>query len=172
MKENFAASLVKVLAWEGGNDDDPQDHGGRTSRGITQGEYTAWLAEKGLPDADVWKAGDGEIATIYHDEYWEPEGDWLPKGLDYLFFDMKVNSGLHEATLLLQRALRVIPDGRIGPITRQALVKADPKALIVNYSAAKRAFYQSISTHPGQRKFLNGWLNRTASVEQAALAMV
>ncbi len=43
MISNFAASLAFVLQDEGGNDDDPDDHGGRTSRGITQRVWDAWL---------------------------------------------------------------------------------------------------------------------------------
>lgn len=83
---NFAPSLRAVLQDEGGNDDDPADHGGRTSRGITQREYDAWRSLNGNPSIDVWKASDAEISTIYHDEYWEPFCDGFPIGPDYLYF--------------------------------------------------------------------------------------
>src|ERR1700690_305588 len=108
--ESFPKSLAFVLKDEGGNDDDPADHGGRTSRGITQREWTAWLAEKGLASSDVWAAPQSEIDTIYHDEYWQPYCDLFPSGTDYLFFDMAVNSGPHEATLILQRSLGLAAD--------------------------------------------------------------
>lgn len=165
---NFPASLSAVRQSEGGNDDDPADHGGRTSRGITQREYDAWRTEKGLPLLDVFQAPDSDIDAIYHDEYWEPYCDLLPVGADYLYFDMTVNAGPHEATILLQRALGVTADGRIGPITRQAVAKADPKTLIANYTAAKKAFYLGLH----QPKFTKGWLNRTAVVAQTASSMV
>ena len=67
MESNFKPSLAAVLKSEGGNDDDPQDHGGRTSRGVIQREYDAWRKEKGLFALDVWKAPDSDIAMIYHD---------------------------------------------------------------------------------------------------------
>lgn len=168
---NFQPSLKLVLKSEGGNDDDPDDHGGRTSRGITQREYTAWVREhpKGLDkNSDVWKATDADIAAIYKDEYWNPFCDNFPTGVDYLYFDMAVNAGPYRAAVLLQRALGVNDDGRIGPITRAATVKANAKTLITGFTAAKRAFY--ISLH--QPKYTKGWLNRAAEVQANAMKMV
>lgn len=165
---NFQASLIAVLKAEGGNDDDSADHGGRTSRGITQREYDAWRAESGLPPQDVWTAPQSDIEDIYHHEYWNPYCDGLPIGVDYLYFDMAVNAGPNRAAKLLQQALGVTADGRIGPITRQAVAKADPKALVAKYTAAKKAFYLGLH----QPRFTRGWLNRTAAVAQIANSMV
>lgn len=165
---NWNKSLAAVLKSEGGNDDDPSDHGGRTSRGITQREYDAWRAEKGKPKLDVWKAPQNDIVSIYKEEYWNPECDLLPVGPDYLLFDMKVNAGPHRALVLLQQALGVNADGRIGPITRLAISKADPRTLINAYSAFKRDFYLGLH----QPKYTKGWLNRTEFVKTTALAMI
>lgn len=165
---NFKPSLAAVLKSEGGNDDDPADHGGRTSRGITQREYDAWRREKGFPVRDVWKAAQVEIETIYHDEYWAPYCDLLPVGADYLLFNMNVNAGPSRGAKILQQALGVAPDGRIGPITREAIRNADPETLIQRYSDVSRAFY--IGLH--QPRFTKGWLNRVRFVKETALAMV
>lgn len=168
MKENFAQSLKFVLADEGGNDDDPVDHGGRTSRGITQREYNAWRVERGLTPRDVWTADQTEVERIYHEEYWDPYCDSFPTGTDYLFFDMAVNAGPYRAATLIQRALHVSEDGRIGPITRQAIVNADPEVLITNFSDVKRIWYKALN----QPKFTKGWLNRTNHVQANAIAML
>ena len=165
---NFSKSLSFVLNDEGGNDDDPVDHGGRTSRGITQREYTAWLSEQGMPDKDVWTAPDSEISEIYHDEYWQPYCDNFPTGIDYLYFDMAVNAGPHRAAIILQRAVGVTDDGRIGPITREAVAAVDPSKLIEDYTATKRDFY--VSLH--QPRFLKGWLNRCNDVLKNATSMI
>ncbi|MDE2101786.1 MAG: hypothetical protein KGL39_31355 [Patescibacteria group bacterium] len=166
--ENFAVCLALVLKSEGGNDDDPQDHGGRTSRGITQREYDAWRILKGLPTRDVWTATDTEVSSIYHDQYWMPFCDGMAKGVDYLFFDFSVNAGPYRAAVMLQRSLGVIDDGRIGPVTLLALSKADPSQLVQDYSDAKRNFYRSLH----QPRFLNGWLNRIDSVQTEAEKML
>jgi lysozyme family protein len=165
---NFPASLKLVLQSEGGNDDDPADHGGRTSRGITQREYDAWRKEKGQPLLDVWKAPQSDIETIYHDEYWMPLCDSLPAGVDYIVFNNNVLDGPNRSLRLLQQALGVAADGRAGPITRQAIKGANAAALISRLSTVSRAFY--VSLH--QPKFTKGWLNRVASVNKNAIAMV
>ncbi len=166
--DNWKPSLAAVLASEGGNDDDPADHGGRTSRGITQREYDAWRILERLQPLDVWSAPQADIEAIYHDEYWEPNCDLLPTGADYLLFNMAVNAGPYRSAVILQRALGVNPDGRIGPITRVAITKADPLALISHYSDQSRAFYLSLH----QPRFTKGWLNRVAFVRSTALAMI
>ena len=168
MKANFAKSLAFLLKDEGGNDDDPADHGGRTSRGITQREYSAWRANLGLPNKDVWDASQYEVETIYHDEYWNPYCDQLPSGTDYLYFDMAVNAGPSRAAKLLQKALGVTPDGRIGPITKKAIAEANVRELITKFTAEKRAFY--ISLH--QPRFTKGWLNRCNNVAANALKLI
>lgn len=165
---NFIASLTAVLKSEGGNDDDPDDHGGRTSRGIIQREYDAWRIEKHLPTADVWKATQLEIETIYHDEYWNPYCDLLPVGPDYLLLNMNVNAGPVRGAKILQQSLGVTVDGRIGPVTRQAITKINPKDLINNYSGASRNFYLGLH----QPKFIKGWLNRVNFVQATALQMI
>lgn len=165
---NWRASLVAVLKAEGGNDDDPQDHGGRTSRGITQREYDAWRRLHGEPMIDVWTAPEADIEAIYHDEYWEPNCDLLPIGADFLLFNMNVNAGPARGAKVLQVALGVPADGRIGPLTREAITKIDPRVLIENYSTASRSFYLSLH----QPKFTKGWLNRVAFVRATALSMI
>lgn len=165
---NFQASLKLVLQSEGGNDDDPADHGGRTSRGITQREYDAWRKEKGLPVMDVWSAPQSDIETIYHDEYWEPYCDSMPIGVDYIYFNNAVLDGPYRSMVLLQRALGVTADGRCGPVTRAAIKAAIGPYTIIKLSQASSDFYKGLH----QPKFLKGWLNRVAFVEKNALTMI
>lgn len=165
---NFQRSLALLLKDEGGNDDDPADHGGRTSRGVTQREYDAYRRMSGETPQDVWIASDLEIADIYHDHYWHPWCDQLPIGIDYLYFDLAVNAGPYRATKILQRAIGVTDDGIFGPITLESAIKVNPKLLIAAYSDAKRNFYRSLH----QPRFIKGWLNRVAHVETNANAML
>lgn len=168
MESNWKPSLAMVLKSEGGNDDDPQDHGGRTSRGITQREYDAWRMGLDRPTLDVWQAPQSDIEAIYHDEYWNPYCDGLSIGVDYLYFDMAVNAGPYRAAVLLQRALGVTADGRIGPITRLTLARANPTELVMNFSNQKEAFYRGLH----QPRFLRGWLARVVFTKNNALSMI
>ncbi len=81
---------------------------------------------------------------------------------------MGVNAGPFRAAVLLQRALGVTADGRIGPVTRDAIKNGNPKNLISAFSNAKADFYRSLH----QPKFLKGWLNRVAEVQSNATKMV
>lgn len=167
MNTNFQRSLAAVLKDEGGNDDDPDDHGGRTSRGITQREYTAWLAEYKRPSVDVWTAPQSDIDQIYYDSYWIPECATLPLGVDFQFFSMKVNAGPNRAICLLQQAIGVNDDGRIGPVTRQAIGRMPSTSIIQSFYDRSRNFY--VDLH--QSKFLEGWLNRALADKVLALLM-
>lgn len=165
---NWKPSLAAVLKSEGGNDNDPDDHGGRTSRGITQREYDAWRRAKGQFILDVWRAPQDDIEMIYHDEYWEPYCDQMPIGLDYCLFNTRVLAGPHVGAVLLQRALGIIADGRIGPITRETAMRAVPSVAVNNFAEVSRVFYRSLHQH----RFIRGWLNRVADVQHTALNMI
>jgi lysozyme family protein len=164
MDANWPVCLKAILEQEGGNDDDVDDPGGRTSRGITQREYNAYRHLHGLEGLkDVWAASDQEVADIYHTSYWLPYCPQMPSGVDLVYFDEAVNAGPHEATLLLQRALNVNADGHIGIVTMAALKQANPVFIIKKFSDLRRAYYRSLRLF---RKYGRGWLNRTAAIEQ------
>lgn len=163
MQNNFDLSLKYVLIDEGGNDDDPRDHGGRTSRGITQREYDTRYT------GDVWQASDEQIKSIYHDQYWLPYCDELPSGVDYLFFDIAVNAGRSRAVKTFQQALGLSVDGMMGLLTLDAIKKADPAKLVQDASEVRRQFYQHLAQFPIYGK---GWLSRVAHCEKGATEMV
>ncbi|MGH7240196.1 MAG: glycoside hydrolase family 108 protein, partial [Candidatus Saccharimonadales bacterium] len=168
MQTNFDQSLKYVLLDEGGNSDDPNDPGGRTSRGITQGTYDSWCKLNNQPPGDVWNATDDAVKSIYHDQYWNPYCDSLPGGVDYLYFDISVNSGRTQATRLFQKALGVTVDGMLGQITMSRIQSVDPIKLINAVSERRRDFYRSLSQFS---RYGKGWMNRTNHSENAAIAM-
>jgi len=165
----FDACLPWILRMEGGNDDDPHDHGGRTSRGVIQREYDAYRIAKGEPTRDVWTASDAEIADIYEHKYWLPFCPTMAAGVDLIYFDVAVNAGPGQAAKQLQRALGVKADGAIGPITLAALHASKPADLIKSFSEARRSFYQALAQFP---RYGRGWLSRVNQIEVAALKMV
>jgi lysozyme family protein len=166
VKENFAKALKLVLVDEGGLDDDPRDHGGRTAYGITQREYDAYLLRRGFQSRDVWKITPSEYEQIYHDQYWSPWCDKLPAGIDYAYFDCAVNAGPSQAARTLQRALRNVPvDGHMGERTLAAALSRDPEALIAAFCNERRRFYRALKQFP---VYGRGWLNRVNHVERAA----
>src|SRR5947207_1099631 len=126
---SWTESCKMVRRSEGGNDDDPRDPGGRTSRGVTQREYNIWRrTHPGLP-SDVWKAPESAVEAIYKLQYWDPWCDNLPVGIDCEVFDMNVLQGPAESAATLQRAINkpdVVVDGHIGMLTLAACHDANP----------------------------------------------
>lgn len=166
---NFDASLKAVLRQEGGNDDDPHDHGGRTSRGVTQREYDAYKARHNLAPSDVWSATKEEIEEIYYRQYWLPYCDELPDGINLFFFDYAVNAGRTQAVKDLQRALGVTVDGMMGLRTLQAVADCgNLPNLIKSYADRRRAFYRALKQFS---RYGKGWLSRVNQIESEALAM-
>jgi uncharacterized protein (TIGR02594 family) len=168
--QRFASCVALVLRDEGGNDDDPRDPGGRTSRGITQREWNVWRQRHlGLP-ADVWQAPQDQILAIYHESYWSPLNcDALPAGVDYTVFDYGVNSGINRSAKVLQGFVGVDVDGEIGPKTIAAVVQHDASTLIKQISDERLTFLQGLNAWP---TFGRGWTARVQRVRDASLAMV
>jgi lysozyme family protein len=170
--ETFPHALRLVLVDEGGLDDDPHDHGGRTAHGIIQREYDGFRARHHLARQDVWKISAVEYTEIYHDRYWMPWCDRLPAGLDYAFFDACVNAGPAQAARTLQRALALRADGFMGDVTLAkavALAEQNAEALVHGFCEARRRFYRALAQFP---RYGRGWLARVDHVEKAAKAIV
>lgn len=167
---NFNKCLKLLLVSEGGNDDDPRDPGGRTSRGILQREWNVWReSHPGLP-SDVWDAPDSQVAAIYLEEYWDVlRCDELPGGVDYVVFDFGVNSGVSRSAKFLQAIVGAAVDGEIGPETVGLTNAADSRTIINELCDDRMAFLRGLSTWP---TFGRGWTARVDRVRADSLKMV
>lgn len=156
MLDNFKPSLAAVLRSEGGYVNDPHDSGGATNYGITQKTFTRWLSKKGKLNNDVRNITSFQVAAIYLEEYWVPEGcNDLPYGLDYAVFDFAVNSGVFRAETAIHAVMKAMPDASVETL--------------INIYMDERLNY--LKRLPGWEYFGNGWANRVAYVEGYALAM-
>jgi uncharacterized protein (TIGR02594 family) len=166
---SYDEALARLLVHEGGNDDDPRDPGGRTSRGILQREWDVWRrSHPGLP-ADVWRAPQDQVEAIYRQKYWDAlRCDDLPAGVDYAVFDYGVNSGIGRAAKVLQRLVATAVDGEVGPGTIAAAVRANAATLIAAICDERLAFLQGLRTWP---TFGKGWGRRVQEVRATALAI-
>jgi lysozyme family protein len=168
MSSRFKVCYARVLKHEGGNDDDPRDPGGRTSRGITAERWAEWRkTHPGLPE-DVWQAPQAEVEAIYLEKYWQPLWcDMLPVGVDYAVFDFGVNSGPARSAKFLQEIVGSAVDGEVGPNTVAATKEADPEEVINALCDNRMYFLKGLSTWG---TFGNGWTNRVNDVRRDALA--
>ena len=81
---------------------------------------------------------------------------------------MGVNAGPGRSVKLLQSAIGCVPDGVIGPRTRELISDSNCAAIIAKFSESRRQYYRSLKTFP---IFGKGWLNRVDHEETEALQM-
>ena len=169
MDDAYDHALAFVLRWEGGFVNDPNDHGGRTMKGVTQRVYDAWRANHGNRAADVARISDAEVAAIYSENYWTKAlCNVLQSHIDLVQFDTAVNMGPNRAVKMLQQAVGVGSDGSFGPATQQACAACDPPDTVARYCSIREALYRRFAEAPGQDRFLAGWLNRLNDLRVAA----
>lgn len=145
----FEQAFQFVLSVEGGHVDDPHDPGGETRYGISQRAY---------PHLEIATLTPDDARALYRRDYWDKvRGDALPPAIAVAAFDCAVNQGVGRARRLLQRALRVRVDGRIGLITLAAASHADPDALLTDFLSHRLRAYAMTRN---ASRYMRGWARR------------
>jgi lysozyme family protein len=170
-------ALNYILAHEGGFVNHPADRGGKTKYGITERTLASARQTdlgKSLPAA-VEDLTKDHARIIYTALYWQPShAQSLPWPLSYLQLDAAVQHGPGQAIRLLQAALGVVVDGRIGPITMRAMMALPTQPVHVVQDVADRMllvraiYYIRILRDPSQAVFASGWANRLTDVARKA----
>lgn len=171
MRSNFQNSLRHVLMHEGGYVNHPSDPGGITNLGVTKAAWEAYVGHA-VTEQDMRNLTPEVVEPFYKERYWDVcRCDELQSGLDYLIFDIAVNSGTGRAAKFLQAELGVAVDGAIGNGTMAAyrLRSGDTVQLINNIAERRQKFWESLKTFS---VFGKGWTRRGNESRDAALAMV
>jgi lysozyme family protein len=158
----FDDAIAALLAHEGGLADDPKDPGGLTRWGISARSY---------PNRDIRNLTRDEAVAIYRRDFWDAlHLDQLPAKLARAVFDTAVNQGQGAAAKLLQRALGVPDDGRIGPATLAALARSAPRSddLLRDFFAWRAIRYAEVPREQWDR-FKLGWMRRLLDEHKAAV---
>lgn len=161
MSDRFPVFVERVLKHEGGYVDHPSDPGGATNLGITERVARAYGYKGHMRNLPRETA-----IAIYRGQYWNAvKGDQLPPAFAFQVFDAAVNHGVGNAVRWMQRAAGVADDGKIGPMTLGAVMKANPADLVLAFNAIRLNFYASLSTFG---TFGKGWTRRVAGNLQVA----
>jgi len=138
--ELFNKALPFVLNQEGGFVNDPDDKGGATNKGVTQGTYDAYRKAHKQPIQTVKNITDTEVSDIYYNNYWLKAGcDKMTPIFAVISFDTAVNMGI----------------GRV-----QEFMHAAEYTSIDKFLLARIGKYVEFAQNKTQAKFLLGWLNR------------
>lgn len=179
MSRAFEYAFAQTIAREGLYTNNPNDSGGETKFGVTAATWAAYCAElRPLDRRGVRDITLDDAKGVYAHGYWEP------LGLDHIadhrisaeLFDTAVNCGLKTAAEIAQRAVNltrkelvapITVDGRLGPITRQAINTIAAKYPIPLLAALNgfqfERYVELAEKYPKNREFLNGWLSRCAT---------
>lgn len=158
-------ALKFTLKWEGGIANRPKsaDPGGLTNRGVTQATYTAYRKKVGKEYRSVIFMTDPELEDIYREEYWNKvHVEEMPDRIAIAAFDFAVHSGPSRAVRYLQRVLKVNADGKIGPITKQALENCHEPTILKDYIHRREMFLRQLPNF----KHNPGWINRTQDLKK------
>jgi lysozyme family protein len=170
--KDYDIEIRNVLVDEGGNDDDPNDPGGRTSRGIIQREYDVYRKNQGLSRRDVWLADQSEILDIYRTKYWEPlRCQDIVAGLDYPIFDYGINSGIGRSPRVAQTLLGLPVTGRIDLATVTAINKANPSWFINAMCDERLHYMQNARGGTLWVHYRKGWTHRVEHVRSVSLQL-
>lgn len=165
--------IALVIKLEGGLVDNPADPGGRTNMGITQrylnlrrGAQAAGrdpLLASLPPTVNILTVQ--QVTLLYQTDQWRAvRGDDIPPSLAVLAFDSAVNEGPSTAIMLLQEALGVTVDQKMGPATVMAC-HGDDAAIAAEYAARRATHYASLN----KGVFELGWMRRLITVYTAAV---
>jgi lysozyme family protein len=169
----FIDAAKNEMKLEGGisDADDAWDKGGRTGTGgILQTEYDTFRISVGQPIQDVYLIDEIEILEVLWRNYWAPL--WCPSlsdPLDFVLFQFGHNCGNGTAVKAAQRALGIIDDGVMGPVTRGRIRQTEPASLCFLVLDRQAERYDAIVVKdPTQVIFLKGWKNRIRRVAEMA----
>ena len=166
MSSNFQECLDLVLKSEGGWVNNPADPGGETNLGVTKRVWEEYVGHAVKTMKNLTK---DDVAPMYELKYWRPcYCEVLPRGLDFVIFSMGVNAGPGRSVKLLQQSIGCVPDGVIGPRTRELISASNSANLIAKFSETRREYYKSLKTFP---IFGKGWIARVDREEAEALDM-
>ena len=134
---------------------------------VDEGGLTKWgISKNANPDLDIASLTKEQAKEIYRQRYWLPvRGDELAWPLNLCVFDAAVNQGNDAAIKMLQAAVGVAADGRLGAKTLAA-VKHMPAVAMAQSYMAKRAL-----RYVGTRNFDKygyGWFSRLFRVLSAS----
>lgn len=176
MADNFNVALDLALKEEGfgnpknpnGFSNDPQDPGGMTAMGVTRATWQDYLGRM-VSESEMRALDLNSVRPLYKTRYWDKcSCTALPSGIDVAVFDMSVNLGPFRASCILQEAVGVKADGKIGPVTLGVTNKSDPLKVIDEISKRRQVYYESRPTYP---RFGSGWTKRVVRVKTVSIRM-
>ena len=153
-----------ILRVEGGyvSRDTADDPGGATKFGISlrfaRGIGLDLDGDGQVSEADIKLITPAVFFSVIRENFWEPvRAADMPPPVALVLTDTAVHSGPSRAARLLQKAIGVKEDGRIGPITLNRISLAITRELVVDFLAYRMLFLQGLPNYEANKL---GWSRR------------
>jgi hypothetical protein len=122
----------------------------------------------------ITTTADGKRTRFGIDEHWHPEltnclyyssmGQVADQDIANKLLSLGVNVGVVNAAGMLQDAVSVVGDGRIGPLTLHALDLAEPEKVLADLRQEAESHYEAlVKANPELVVYKAGWLRRAAA---------
>lgn len=160
----------KILKYEGGYVNDPDDAGGATNMGITLNTWKQVGYDKNkdgrINESDIKMLSVADVTMVLKKYYWDKwhADDIHSQSIAELLVDWLWSSGYYGIKIP-QKALGLNPDGVVGPKTL-ALINgySNQKELFERLKTSRLAYIDGIiKRNPKQKKFEKGWKGRINS---------
>lgn len=157
------AGVLKEI--EGGYSNVQGDSGGETVSGITQMKYQEIYGT----NKDVKDLTENQWGHIMKTEYWDKMrcDEINNQTVANLIADWAVNSGTGTACKQLSAMLGLDVHYKMKDQTIEILndrIENNTEGIINEIAAARRSYYNSIASKPGNAQFLEGWLKRIDAI--------
>ena len=164
----------KILPYEGGYVNDPDDSGGMTNLGITW-RTLAYYEERDpntVTEAEMRALTKEYAEEIYRSLFWlRFRGDQLCRGLAILVVDHACGNPQKAVQMLQRMTLNPKVDSRMGPQTvrlaNEFCAQHGVQRAMEMYAELRYEEYRRIGReYPNKQKFVNGWLRRAKETRE------
>lgn len=162
---NHLLLIPKVLKWEGGFVNHPNDKGGATNKGVTLSTFRKYFGKTKTVN-DLKNITNEQWQYIFKKGFWDRwKADLIKnQSIAELLVDWLYNSGTWGIKYP-QQVLGVVPDGVVGPKTIAAINNYSSQAELFYklWNRRKKHYEDIVKRNPSQKVFLKGWMNRLNS---------
>jgi len=139
------------------------DAGGWTFAGIAYNYHPGWSGWKAVFAGDRSSRVKFLVAEFYRAQFWNRlSGDKIhSQHKANRIYDFAVNAGWQTAARYAQRCAGVKEDGRIGPVSIEAINGMSDRLFLALYKLLRVEHrLRSMERRTSQKKFIIGWLRR------------
>lgn len=162
---NHLLLIPKVLKWEGGFVNHPNDKGGATNKGVTLQTFRKYFGKTKTVN-DLKNITNEQWQYIFKNGFWDRwKADLIKnQSIAELLVDWLYNSGTWGIKYP-QQVLGVVPDGVVGQKTLSAINNYPNQEELFNrlWNRRKKHYEDIVKKNPSQKVFLRGWMNRLNS---------